>query len=844
MKQDVIYANCKIPQPREHYLSRFILYEQLEQAKKYPVLLLQGGAGSGKTTLVSSYIKDCTLQHCAWISLDESCDQLFLFWNYMFYAIDEMTSHSFPLLHLRKVQQKEDLYRFMIETLNELETSQEAYLILDDIQKLQDAEVLKSLHFFLAHLPSSIHIWLLTRTQSSLYLADLLAKNQVFCIWKDQLWFHKEEELAFLKDTCGLTSGDQALLHMCDLARGWIGGLQLIAAACYGKRDDEIHTQNFSSTLLYEYIQQEILSTLTETEQQFLIFTSPMHYFSLELLQKLFDSSVEETFYTICKRNFLILTIDENAQLYRYHDILRQFLLTQFSRYPKEKQLEIETKIAFLFLAAKDEKEALQHFLHVKNYEMAMQILIERKAHGLMIAYMEQIPLQEICKNPDFAYQYFFYHYINADNETCEQVYQMIAQNLKDDQGYCAFRFADLFIHADFCHHDIQVSPLQQTLQLSLSKETISFLLTKDAFFLYVQNRYEEAFQYLNQVKRLYEETNHPFTGFILFMTLTQIYEEKGEYQRCLSIYQQEQSLLKELKTMASSYYLGIAGVYLKLLKQKECKEALDFCKCYLMQETGTYLLSIQKGYAHTSALYMLVFEDPHLGMQQLWEILQGCKKSDYLYYAPLWMLYHKNTKDMSWAADYLEAYEHEQMYPQHFDCHFLAILLLIDYQQKNMAYERLQKLLSKARELHNLYAIVMGDLIKTVNFYEEYERGCIHALIEAVTYAYQQQVAYPFWFHQASLSELKQRWKKELKQKLELYEWDFFNKILKPKESLLTQREQEVMKEMVGGRKNQEIADELGISLATVKTHILNIYSKLQIKSRAEAVNWYHDHS
>jgi NarL family two-component system response regulator LiaR len=52
-----------------------------------------------------------------------------------------------------------------------------------------------------------------------------------------------------------------------------------------------------------------------------------------------------------------------------------------------------------------------------------------------------------------------------------------------------------------------------------------------------------------------------------------------------------------------------------------------------------------------------------------------------------------------------------------------------------------------------------------------------------------------------------------------------------------LTEREREVLNLVVQGNSNQQIADALVISIATVKAHISNILSKLQVSSRAEAI-------
>lgn len=58
-----------------------------------------------------------------------------------------------------------------------------------------------------------------------------------------------------------------------------------------------------------------------------------------------------------------------------------------------------------------------------------------------------------------------------------------------------------------------------------------------------------------------------------------------------------------------------------------------------------------------------------------------------------------------------------------------------------------------------------------------------------------------------------------------------------------LTGREREVLQLVVKGQSNQQIAEALVISLATVKAHISNILSKLQVSSRAEAINYAISH-
>jgi DNA-binding NarL/FixJ family response regulator len=57
-----------------------------------------------------------------------------------------------------------------------------------------------------------------------------------------------------------------------------------------------------------------------------------------------------------------------------------------------------------------------------------------------------------------------------------------------------------------------------------------------------------------------------------------------------------------------------------------------------------------------------------------------------------------------------------------------------------------------------------------------------------------------------------------------------------------LTPREREVLKLIASGRANKEIGTELGISERTVKTHISNIFSKLQLTDRTQAALYVHN--
>ena len=63
-----------------------------------------------------------------------------------------------------------------------------------------------------------------------------------------------------------------------------------------------------------------------------------------------------------------------------------------------------------------------------------------------------------------------------------------------------------------------------------------------------------------------------------------------------------------------------------------------------------------------------------------------------------------------------------------------------------------------------------------------------------------------------------------------------------RPPAEALTEREEEVLGRVAVGHTNAEIADQLFISLSTVKTHLASLMNKLQVRNRVEMAMWAYE--
>ena len=82
MDSPLLSTKLKMPSPRKNYVIRRRLFEKLSSCSDKKIVYIRGAAGTGKTTLLSSFIKETAPKNIAWLSLDETDDNIFYFWHY------------------------------------------------------------------------------------------------------------------------------------------------------------------------------------------------------------------------------------------------------------------------------------------------------------------------------------------------------------------------------------------------------------------------------------------------------------------------------------------------------------------------------------------------------------------------------------------------------------------------------------------------------------------------------------------------------------------------------------------------------------------------------------------
>lgn len=301
----------------------------VDTALSRPLTLLSATAGWGKTTLLATWAHRHP-QVVAWLHLEEMDNDPTRFWTSLIEALrrcrPEIGAHALTLL-----QSSAPLATSLTALLNELagphvETSP-VLLILDDYHVINEPKIHSSLTFWLEHLPPHVHLLLASRTDPDLPLARLRVRGQLGEVRHIELRFTREETQDFLTQRMGIALSEKDVELLQARTEGWIASLHLAALVLQKHADPSTYVQTLSGSqrFLLDYLREEVLSSLPETLQDFLLQTSGLDPLNASLCDAMTGREDSDRLLEQVERaNLFLQPLDESRQWYRYHALWAQ----------------------------------------------------------------------------------------------------------------------------------------------------------------------------------------------------------------------------------------------------------------------------------------------------------------------------------------------------------------------------------------------------------------------------------------------------------------------------------------------------------------------------------------
>lgn len=854
----LLSTKLKIPAPRKNYIVRKHLFQQLLACSEMQVIYIMGAAGMGKTTLLSSFIKEHELGDVAWLSLDESNNQLFSFWHYFLAAIskfmgDEESSRLISILQANF--DTANLENLLAMVINQLCGEQHYYVVLDDVHELSNPLLIASLDFFIKSMPDNIHLFMLSRQQPVVYLGELAASGELLLINGDELRFSAEEGQNFLTNTLQLNVSDDDISQMNQFAEGWIGGLQLIAAAGHESRSMLSMTDHGVTAA---YLTREVFRKLTEKEQHFLVATCILAYFDEELSIAL---TGEENFLAMVNgliaKNLFVTCVDEEDRIYRYHHMLREYLLIQFAALPKDEQIRLHKLASYLLASRRDYGEALQHLFVIEDYSTAMSLL------GLMDetvetwAYINQIPLEPLTENINLSLQCIIYNLTCLNTDRCIELCDALEARYGDEEVLLGLEYFLPFLGKSKPNYQPPTMlSLAQINRFELSPVTKSLFLIMSANILLSKNQYKMCLEFVDYAVNNNKGAN-VFLDYYSLSAKTQLLEETGQLEQSLMMYGQIQELLYSagiMDTLGYNYFIGLIGVYFKRMDKEQATIALEGIKQHIRGQIVVPSV-VELSYRFHLVEYELLFGDEENGVRLANQVISDAGIGNFNQFDRLLNhLYSIRRLDSKYSALFTEQYRQQPEGEISLSSQLFYIRLLHSQGEHDHALQLVDHILAFSRENQNYLRLVEAAILKITMLVRQGEnvKRLIHnCLLEALHYARVNKILQPFFTDRATLYPLLVAYNADSSANITSEEREFLQRVievcfvepiqqnpdLQTSKELLTNRELDVLSELAKGCTNAEIASHLFISVATVKTHMMNIFGKLEVSTRLGAV-------
>ena len=263
----------------------------------------------------------------------------------------------------------------------EAENPNRIILALDDYHKIRHPLIHEAVQFLLDYQPSNFHLVLITREDPPLSLPKMRVRGDLMEIRAQDLRFTLDEVDLFLRQVSKLELKREWLSSLEARTEGWIAGLQLAALSLRDCGDISAFLDDFRGSHRYviDYLMDEVLRLQTEETRRFLYQTSILGRFNASLCNAVTGrSDSQEVLNQIDQASLFLIAIDERRQWYRYHHLFGDFLQAAcMQASPDEQNLTmLHGRAAEWFEKHGSLPEAVEHALAGRDYPNAGRLIV------------------------------------------------------------------------------------------------------------------------------------------------------------------------------------------------------------------------------------------------------------------------------------------------------------------------------------------------------------------------------------------------------------------------------------------------------------------------------------
>lgn len=342
MNFNKLLVSTKFVPPRvgSRYIQRTQLLHALQDGKHCKLVLVTGSAGFGKTILLAQWRQELmkTGLQVAWLSLSHDERLLRNFSTHLLAALTRLgvTIDDEVLLGGEGAASMDSIVATLVNGLTSIDD--DLYLIIDDYHHVDDPLAHALLQKLLEYGPGNLHLVIASRAVPQLSVARLRVMGQVAEVECGDLPFDLAETRAFLEQNVnGVRFSGDEISEIHNVTYGWPASLQLLAITLKNRPESRtaIHDLASQSANLQNYLSEDVLARLPPDLAEFMESISVCRRFNAALAEAITaNASTPALLRLVEDENLLIMRAEseDRSPWYRFHPLFAEFLIARLER--------------------------------------------------------------------------------------------------------------------------------------------------------------------------------------------------------------------------------------------------------------------------------------------------------------------------------------------------------------------------------------------------------------------------------------------------------------------------------------------------------------------------------
>lgn len=395
----LLAARFAIPHLPSGFIHRPRLLRQASAAAAVPLLLIDGPAGAGKSLLAADWAGTPATRRegrVAWLTAEPGDEEPGVFWACVLEALGR-AGLELPAQVAAPVRADTVSGRMLADLAALLSAQAEpVILVVDQFERAGGAEVADGLDFLLAHAAGGLHLVLCSRSEPLLRLHRYRASGEIAEIHADDLAFRPEEAAALLRGQ-GLALPEESVHALWRRTEGWAAGLRLSGLAARRAEDPEIYVKEFEAgeSALADFVLAEVLAGQSAEAQDLLLRTSVLERVHVDLADALTGRrDAERLLGQLAHGSALVEPLGH--QWYRPHRLFAEILRHRLHARNADLETELHRRAARWLDEQGRLADALAHAAAAQDWRFAANRLVEELAVGQLLVGLEAHTLRRL----------------------------------------------------------------------------------------------------------------------------------------------------------------------------------------------------------------------------------------------------------------------------------------------------------------------------------------------------------------------------------------------------------------------------------------------------------------